>query len=496
MASPSSSYFGTNYMANILAGLTVALALVPEAVAFSMVAGVAPLVGLYAAFFVGLLAALFGRPAMISGATGAMAVVLVALVAQHGLEYLFAAVILTGILQLLAGALKLGHFVKLVPRSVMYGFVNGLAIVIFLAQLEQFKIPTGDGSFQWMTGGALWTMIGLVGLTMALVVLVPKVTKKIPSSLAAIAVISAAVIFMDVPTKTVGDVASISGSLPVFHIPTVPLTWETFTIIFPYALILAGVGLIESLLTIGVLDEMTNTKGNPIRECYAQGIANVVTGFFGGMGGCAMIGQSMINVTSGATSRLSGIAAAGFLLLFIVLGGGLIELIPLAALVGVMMMVVIGTFEWSSFRIMHRIPRMDAAVILLVSTVTVFTDLAFAVLVGVIISALCFSWEHAKQIEAVPSVNPEGTKVYQVKGTLFFGSAKTFLDLFSSQDDPEQVEIDFAQSRVFDHSGIDAISRLASRYESSGKKLRLKHLSVDCQKVLRKAGPMVTCEFS
>ncbi|MDH5777236.1 MAG: SulP family inorganic anion transporter, partial [Gammaproteobacteria bacterium] len=381
----------------ILSGLTVALALVPEAVAFAFVAGVEPLVGLYAAFMVGLLASIFGgRPGMISGATGAMAVVMVALVAQHGVQYLFAAVVLTGLLQIGAGFLRLGKYIRMVPYPVMLGFVNGLAIVIFLAQLQNFQIPAEGGGREWMTGTPLMLFAGLVMLTMFIIHYLPKLTGSFPSSLAAIIVVTLIVILLDVNTNTVGDLASIKGSFPSFNIPAVPFNFETLMIIFPYSIILAAVGLIESLLTLSLIDDVTNTRGRGNRECVGQGIANTVTGFFGGMGGCAMIGQSMINVNSGGRQRLSGISAALFLLAFILFASSLIEVIPMAALVGVMFMVVLGTFEWSSLRIMGKIPRTDAFVLILVSGVTVATDLAVAVVVGVIVSALAFAWEHAK----------------------------------------------------------------------------------------------------
>jgi len=476
----------------ILSGLTVALALVPEAVAFAFVAGVEPLVGLYAAFMVGLLAALFGgRPGMISGATGAMAVVMVSLVAEHGVEYLFATVVLTGLLQIGAGLLRLGKYIRMVPYPVMLGFVNGLAIVIFLAQLQHFQIPTADGGREWMSGPALWTLLGLIALTMAIMHFLPRLTGAFPAALAAIIVVSLLVLGFDIDTKTVGDLASIEGGLPRFHLPSVPLTFETLEIIFPYAVILAAVGLIESLLTLSLIDDVTNTRGRGNRECVGQGIANTVTGFFGGMGGCAMIGQSMINVNSGGRQRLSGVAAALFLLAFILFASDLIERIPMAALVGVMFMVVLATFEWSSLRIMGRIPRTDAFVLVLVSAVTVFTDLAVAVVVGVIVSALAFAWEHARHINVKSWDEPDGTRVYELHGPLFFGSVKNFLDLFHPEDDPDEVIIEFQHSRVVDHSAIEAIDTLAERYIRAGKRLHLRHLSPECRELLKKAGDLV-----
>jgi len=469
-----------------LSGLTVALALVPEAVAFAFVAQVHPLVGLYAAFIVGLITALMGgRPGMISGATGALAVVMVSLVVTHGVEYLFATVVLMGILQLMAGAFKLGKFIRMVPHPVMMGFVNGLAIVIFLAQLGQFKDPaTGT----WMENGPLVTMLGLALLTMAVIWAGGKWVKAIPAPLLGILVVSGIVIGFGINIPRVGDLASIAGGLPEFHIPAVPLTMETFEIIFPYALILAAIGLIESLLTLNLVAEITDQHGGASQECFAQGTANVVTGFFGGMGGCAMIGQSMINVESGGRTRLSGTSAAIFLLLFILFASSLIEQIPLAALVGVMFMVVIGTFAWSSFRIIHKIPKADAFVLVLVSGVTVYSDLAVAVVVGVIVSALVFAWQAAKRIGAQSYIMEDGTKVYELHGPLFFGSIASFAEIFSARNDPDNVIVDFLDSRVWDHSGLQAIDALDERYTKAGKKLVLRHLSKDCQALLTKAG--------
>jgi len=476
----------------ILSGLTVALALVPEAVAFAFVAGVDPLVGLYAAFMVGLLAAIFGgRPGMISGATGAMAVVMVALVAQHGVEYLFAAVVLTGLIQIVAGILRLGKYIRIVPHPVMLGFVNGLAIVIFLAQLQHFQIKLPDGSTEWMADSALYILLALVALTMAIMYYLPKITGAFPAALAAILVVSFMVIGFDIDTGLVGDLASIEGVFPPFHIPSVPFSLETLSIIFPYAIVLAAVGLIESLLTLSLIDDITNTRGRGNRECVGQGIANTVTGFFGGMGGCAMIGQSMINVNSGGRQRLSGIAAALFLLIFILFASSLIEQIPMAALIGVMFMVVLGTFEWSSLRIIRKIPRTDAFVLILVSGVTVATDLAFAVVVGVIVSALFFAWEHAKHINVKSYEDEKGSKVYELNGPLFFGSVKNFLELFSPENDPDDVIIEFQNSRVADHSAIEAIDNLALKYIRAGKKLHLRHLSLECRELLKNAGNMV-----
>ncbi|MTH97337.1 SulP family inorganic anion transporter [Roseibium sp. RKSG952] len=485
----------------LLSGLTVALALVPEAVAFAFVAGVHPLVGLYAAFLVGLITALIGgRPGMISGATGALAVVMVALVAQHGVEYLFATVVLMGILQVIAGAMHWGRFIRLVPHPVMLGFVNGLAIVIFLAQLGQFKVPGtmentghGMGGGEWLSGMQLYTMLGLVALTMVVIWVMPRITRIVPAPLAGIVVVAALVIGLGLDVPRVGDLASIEGGLPSFHIPMVPLTWETFEIILPYAVILAAIGLIESLLTLNLVGEITGKRGGASQECIAQGAANVVTGFFGGMGGCAMIGQSMINVKSGGRTRVAGIAAALFLLVFILFAAPLIEQIPLAALVGVMFMVVIGTFAWNSFNILRKVPLMDAFVIVLVTVVTVMEDLAVAVVVGVIVSALAYAWNNAKRIHAVTreSETEKGAKVYEIQGPLFFGSSEGFVELFDVANDPETVIVDFADSRVVDQSALQAIENIAGKYEAAGKRVMLRHLSRDCHKLLNKAGHLM-----
>ncbi len=482
-----------NLRIEILAGLTVALALVPEAVAFAFVAGVPPLVGLYAAFFVCLITSLFGgRPGMISGATGALAVVMVSLVAEHGLEYLFAAVILMGILQIIMGLFKLGKFIRLVPEPVIYGFVNGLAIVIFLAQFSQFKVPGPDGSGQvWMSGSSLYIMLGLIALTMAIIFLLPRLTKAFPASLAAILAISFLVIGFNIPTKSVGDLASISGSFPLPGIPDIPFTWETLKIIFPYSLILACIGLIESLLTLSLVDQITETRGRSNKECIAQGSANVITGFFGGMGGCAMIGQSMINVSSGARGRLSGIVASLSLLSFILFAAPLIEQVPIAALVGVMFVVCIGTFEWTSINILHKIPRSDAIVIVLVTVLTIIFDLAIAVVAGVIMAALVFAWESAIRIRARKRIDENGVKHYEIWGPLFFASTATFQDKFDPINDPEETVVDFRESRIADHSGIEAIKKLAARYQKVGKNLRFRHLSEDCRRLLDRAGTLV-----
>nr|WP_240758116.1 SulP family inorganic anion transporter [Palleronia sediminis] len=483
----------------LLAGLTVALALVPEAVAFAFVAGVEPLVGLYAAFIVGLITAIFGgRPGMISGATGALAVVMVSLVADHGVEYLFATVVLMGAIQIVVGVLRWGKFIRLVPHPVMLGFVNGLAIVIFLAQLSQFQVPGsgevsghGIGGGEWLSGMPLAIMLGFVALTMAVIWALPRLTTAIPAPLAGIALTALIVTALGIDTPVVGDLASIEGGLPQFHIPLVPMTWETLEIIAPYAIILAAIGLIESLLTLNLVGEITGQRGGASRECVAQGVANTVTGVFGGMGGCAMIGQSMINVKSGGRTRLSGISAALFLLAFILVAAPLIELVPLAALVGVMFMVVIGTFAWNSLKILFRVPLVDAAVIVLVTGVTVAYDLATAVVVGVIVSALAYAWQNAKRIYARTRTTPEGDKVYMIQGPLFFGSAEGFTELFAVETDPDRVIVDFEGSRVADQSALTAIEALAAKYEAAGKTLELRHLSRDCHRLLQKAGQLV-----
>lgn len=508
---------------DILSGLTVALALVPEAVAFAFVAGVDPLVGLYAAFMIGLITSIFGgRPGMISGATGALAVVMVALVAKGnamgapseelGLYYLFATVILMGIIQMLAGVFKLGKFVRLIPHPVMMGFVNGLAIVIFLSQLAMFPDLIPEGVTFWGNMGTwfnelfkslatnvrFWVMVGLVALTMGIMFGLPKITKKIPEALLAILVVSAIVIFGNLDVATVGSFIrdgggeGLKGGLPVFQtaiFSKVPFNLETLIFIGPYALILAAIGLIESLMTLNLIDELTETRGNSNRECLAQGGANIVTGLFGGMGGCAMIGQSLINIKGGGRGRLSGIVAALALLAFILFASGLIEQVPIAALVGVMFMVVIGTFAWSSFRIMNKIPRADIFVLLLVSGLTVVFDLAIAVIAGVIVSALVFAWENAKRIRARKRMREDGTKVYEIWGPLFFGSISAFNEKFDVKNDPEKVEIDFVEARVSDHSAIEAISNLVEKYEAEGKSIKLKHLSEDCKVILYKANP-------
>jgi len=480
---------------DLLSGLTVALALVPEAVAFALLAHLHPLTGLYAAFTIGLIASIVGgRPGMISGATGAIAVVIGGLVLTHGEEYLFAAVIMMGLIQIIFGILKLGKFIRLVPHPVFLGFVNGLALVILIAQFEHFKIPVEGvkGAHEWISGKALYIMIVLILLTMAIIHYLPRFTKAIPSTLAAIVVGTLIVLGLDLDTRTVHDMASIKGVFPPFHLPEVDLTWDAFKIVFPYAVAMAAVGLIESLLTLNLVDELTETTGEPNRECVGQGVANVVTGMFSGMGGCAMVGQSIINIKSGGRQRLSGISAALFLLTFILYASSLIETIPIAVLVGVMFMVVIGTFEWGSLRLLGKIPLADWFIIVAVTAITVISDnLAIAVIIGVILSALVFAWEHAKSINASTRFDRMGNKVYEINGPLFFASTQNFQDIFTPKEDTDDVVVDFKNSRIADHSAIEAIEKLAVRYDRADKRLHLKHVSKECRLLLKKAGPLV-----
>ncbi|MCO6358750.1 SulP family inorganic anion transporter [Roseivirga pacifica] len=481
---------------DIFSGLTVALALVPEAVAFAFVAGISPIIGLYGAFMMGLITSIFGgRPGMISGATGALAVVMVHLVAEgealgegQGLQYLFATLVLTGIVQMSAGFLKLGKFIRMVPHSVMMGFVNGLAIVIFMSQLGMFK-----AGGEWLAGKDLFIMLGFVLLTMGIMVFLPRVNKNIPAALVAILVVSGIVILGGVETATVksfiqdGGGTGIKAGLPSFNVPIIPVNMETLSFIFPYAVILAAIGLIESLMTLNLLDELTETRGNGNRECIAQGLANLTNGFFGGMGGCAMIGQSIINVKSGGRGRLSGVVAALALLAFILFGSTYIEMVPIAALVGVMFMVVIGTFAWSTFKIINKVPVSDVIVIVLVTGLTVIFDLAIAVFAGVIVSALVFAWENALRIRARKSVDEHGIKHYEIYGPLFFGSVSLFNAKFEVKEDPQEVIIDFKESRIVDQSAIEAINKLAEKYQKEGKTIHLRHLSKDCTRLIERA---------
>ena len=466
----------------------------PEAIAFAFVAGVTPLSGLYAAFIVGLITAVIGgRPGMISGATGALAVVMVSLVVDHGAQYLFATVVLMGILQILAGVFRLGKFIRMVPQPVMLGFVNGLAIVIGISQISQFKVTNSVGELEWMSGSPLLYSYCIVVLTMAIIWLLPKFSKIFPATLVAILLTSGLVIGFDIPIPRVGDLASVAGGLPSFSTPMVPINFETLIIIFPYAIILAAIGLIESLLTLNLVGEITNQKGGASKECIAQGLSNSVTGFFGGMGGCAMIGQSMINVKSGGRTRISSVSASLFLLSFILFTSSLIELIPIAALVGVMFMVVLGTFAWNSLKLLFVVPKSDALVIILVTVVTVYADLAIAVVVGVIVSALVFAWKSASRIKATErqSRTEKGAKVYEIEGPLFFSSTNSFLEIFKPSQDPDLIIIDFAKSKVIDQSALKAIEDIADKYSSYGKKVKLRHLSKDCHRLLSRTGQLI-----
>ncbi len=478
-----------DYKTEVLSGLTVAMALIPEAVAFAFIAGLSPLTGLYAAFMMGLVTSILGgRPGMISGATGAVAVVLVTLAASHGVEYIFATVILAGILQISAGTLRLGKLMRLVPHPVIFGFVNGLAIIIFMSQLDQFK--SNDGS--WLTGSTLYILLGFVLLTMLIIWGLPKLTKAVPASLTAILVVFGLVSVLNIDTKTVGDIAAIKGGFPPFHIPSIPFTLETLQIIFPYAAIVAGVGLIESLLTLNIIDEITETRGRSNKEAVAQGIANVASGFFSGMGGCAMIGQSLINVSSGARARLSGIVAAVMLLVFIMFGSSLIEQVPMAALTGLMIMVSIGTFEWASLKTFTKMPKSDVFLMVLVTLVTALLhNLALAVLIGVILAALFFAYDNAKRIRARKYTDTNGVKHYEMFGPLFFASISAFNEKFDVLNDPEEVIIDFAESRVVDMSAIEALNKITERYHKVGKKVHLKHLSPDCKKLIQNADSII-----
>jgi len=495
-----------NVKDDVFSGLTVALALVPEAVAFAFIVGISPIIGLYGAFMMALITAIIGgRPGMISGATGAMAVVMVGLVTEAtaygnsmgldgtvvGLQFLFATLLLTGLIQILAGVFKLGKYVRMIPHPVMMGFVNGLAIVILLSQLSMFK---SEG--EWLGGERLFTMIGLVALTMSLMVLIPKISKKIPATLIAILLVSALVIFLKIDTETVRSFVasgsldgngSLAADLPKFAVPNIPLTMESLRIMLPYAFILAAVGLIESLMTLNLIDELTESHGHGNRECVAQGTANIVNGFFGGMGGCAMIGQSIINIKSGGRGRLSGIVAGLALLMFILFTSDYIEMVPIAALVGVMFMVVIGTFAWSTFKIVNKIPKSDLLVIGVVTLVTVVADLAVAVLTGIIISALVFAWENALRIRARKHIDEHGIKHYEIYGPLFFGSTKLFTEKFDAKGDPKEVVIDFKESRIMDQSAIEAINKITQKYLEVGKTIHLRHLSQDCTKLIKKA---------
>jgi SulP family sulfate permease len=481
-----------NYKTEILAGLTVAMTMMPESLSFAILAGFPPLVGLYAAFIMGLVTSVFGgRPGLISGGAGATVIVLIALMKSNGLDYVFAAVALAGVFQILIGLFKLGKFIRLVPQPVMYGFVNGLAVIIFLSQLQQFKTVI-HGQQTWLSGTPLLVMTGLVALTIAIVVFLPKFTKAVPASLAAIIVVFLVVFIFRIDTRLIKDIASVHGGFPPFHVPRIPLNFETIKIILPYGLIMACVGLTEGLLTLSLVDELTGTRGKGNRECIAQGTANILNGFFFGMGGCPMIAQTLVNLSAGARARLSGIVAALTILMIILFASPVIERVPMAALTGVMIMVAFGTFEWLSFRIINKMPKQDIFVGVLVALITIFLhNLALAVLVGVIISALVFAWESAKRIRARKYLDEHGVKHYEIFGPLFFGSVTAFQEKFDVAADPREVIIDFRESRVADMSAIDALNKLTSRYSKAGKRLHLRHLSEDCKLLLRNAGAVI-----
>jgi SulP family sulfate permease len=481
-----------DYKIEILAGLTVAMTMIPESLSFAILAGFPPLVGLYGAFIMGLITAVFGgRPGLVSGGAGATVIVLIALMQSHGLEYVFGAIALAGVIQIIVGLFKLGKFIRLVPHPVMFGFVNGLAVIIFMSQFEQFKQVT-NGTSEWLSGSPLLTMSALVALTIAIILIFPKITKTVPASLVAIIVVFAVVVGFNIDTKQVVDIASVSGSLPPFHIPEIPFTWETFMIILPYGAIMAAVGLTEGLLTLNLVDEITATKGNSNRECLAQGGANIANGFFYGMGGCPMIAQTLVNLSAGSRARLSGIVAALTILLIILVGAPIIELVPMAALTGVMIMVAIGTFEWASFKAFTKMPKSDILVMVIVTLITIFLhNLALAVLVGVIISALIFAWESAKRIRARKYIDENGVKHYELFGPLFFGSTTAFAEKFDINNDPNEIIIDFAESRISDMSAIDAVNKITERYAKVGKKVHLKHLSPDCIDLLKNAEAII-----
>lgn len=481
-----------NYRTEILAGLTVAMTMIPESLSFAILAGFPPLMGLYAAFIMGLVTAILGgRPGMVSGGAGATVIVLIALMKSNGLEYVFAAVALAGILQIFVGVFKLGKFIRLVPQPVMFGFVNGLAVIIFMSQLEQFK-KIVNGQITWLSGSPLLIMLGLVALTIGIVLLFPKITKAVPASLVAIVVVFILVFFLGIDTKTVKDIALVSGGFPPFHIPNIPINWETLKLIFPYALIMASVGLTEGLLTLNLVDEITETKGNGNRECIAQGSANILNGFFFGMGGCPMIAQTLVNLSAGSRARLSGIVAALTILFIILFGAPIIEQLPMAALVGVMIMVAIGTFEWASFKIINKMPKHDIFVGILVAVVTILLhNLALAVLVGVIISALVFAWESAKRIRAKKYIDEKGVKHYEIHGPLFFASTTAFSEKFDISTDPNEIIIDFKESRITDMSAIDAVNKITERYAKLNKTVHLRHLSADCKELLKNANEVI-----
>lgn len=478
-----------NYKSEILAGLTVSMTMIPESLAFAILAGFDPLVGLYGAFIMGIITSILGgRPGLISGGAGATVIVLIALMESHGIEYVFGAIIVAGIFQIIVGLFKLGKFISLVPQSVMYGFVNGLAIVIFLSQLRQLQDDAGN----WLTGTPLFIMLGLIALTIGIIIVFPKITKAFPSSLLAIIVVFAAVYFFGIETKQVKDIASVSGSLPSFHIPNIPFTWDAFIIVLPYGLIMASVGLTEGLLTLNLVDEITGTKGNSNRECLAQGTANIANGFFTGMGGCPMIAQTLVNLNAGSRARLAGIISSLTILSIILFGAPVIELLPMAALTGVMIVVAASTFEWASLKVFGKMPKTDVIVMIIVTLITIFMhNLALAVLIGVIISALAFAWENAKRIRAKKYIDEKGSKHYEIYGPLFFGSIAVFNEKFDIKGDPDDVIIDFSESKIVDMSAIEALNNLTDKYLKAGKKIHLRHLSADCQDLLKNADKII-----
>lgn len=485
-----------NYKNEILAGLTVAMTMIPESLSFAIFAGLSPLTGLYAAFLMGIVTAILGgRPGMVSGGAGATVVVLVALIATHGVEYLFATVLLAGLLQILVGLFRLGKFVRLIPEPVMYGFLNGLAVIILMSQLDQFKVLQA-GQLVWLEGKQLYSMLGLVALTITLVFVVPKLTKAIPASLLAIVVLFAVVALFGMDTKMVKDIASIKGSFPPFHIPQIPFNLETLGIIFPYALVMASVGLIESLLTLTIVDEVTDTRGSSNRECIAQGAANVANGFFSGMGGCAMIAQTFVNLNAGSRARLSGIVSALTILIIILFASSIIERIPMAALVGVMMVVAISTFKWSTFNILNKMPKSDVFICVLVSAITILKhNLALAVLAGVVLSALVFAWDNAKMIRARKFLSPDHVKYYYIHGPLFFGSASTFSQKFDFAADPAQVVIDFQESRIVDMSALEALKKVQDRYKALNKSVTLANVNDDGRRLIENTKGMLEVTF-
>ena len=481
-----------NWRVEILAGLTVAMTMIPESLSFAILAGFPPLAGLYAAFIAGLVASLFGgRPGLISGGAGATVVTLIGVIKLYGLDYAFAAVAMAGVIQIIVGVFKWAKYISLVPSSVMYGFVNGLAIIIFSAQLQQFQTPIGNNEMAWLSGQPMMIMLGLVALTIAITYLFPKITKAVPSSLVAIMVVFAIVLIFDIDTKTVGDISSISGTLPPFNIPKIDLTWEAFMIILPAGAIVAAVGLTEGLLTLNLVDEMTETKGNGSRESIAQGVSNILNGFFSGMGGCPMIAQTLVNLEAGARTRIAGVVSAITILLIILVAAPIIEKIPMAALTGVMMVVAFLTFKWSSFRILNKMPKTDVWVMLIVTGVTIFThNLAVAVLIGIVISAINFAWQKANKLNVKVETN-DTEKIYSLSGDLFFGAISSFEAFFDFKNDPTNVFIDFKNSSIKDMSALESLHKITEKYANLGKTLNLKNLNEESKKLVETSSPII-----